>query len=126
VIKHRSLYLGSWLVVAVLLAGCGGSSSSIRTATSLRSQATTPVSSTTAGGASGIMRSAELSACSATAARSRLSSSGQSQYVRLCRKAIDGGDASVKAAAERLCRSIIKRTVPAAAFATLTAYCPKP
>jgi hypothetical protein len=118
--------IGAWLAVAVLLAGCGNSApSTTHAASTAASHPTAPTAvSPTAGGAA-ITRSAELASCVSTAARSGLSVVKKAAYVTLCREAINGSGASVKASAASQCRQIIHRTVPAAAFVSVSAYCPK-
>jgi len=118
------------LQVAVLVAGaafitgCGGSSTSGTSATP-RGATTGPAATVTSSGSPARSAAVELSTCSSTAARSRLSPSGKAKFLTLCRQAVNATGASVMRDAARQCRQIIKQTVPAAAQAALIAGCPK-
>jgi hypothetical protein len=118
--KRVRLQVAVLMAGAAFIAGCGAESSTPATSSTPR-RATTgsaPIST-------GSRLAVELSTCSSTAARSRLSASGKARFLSLCRHAVNGADASVTRTAAQQCAHIIKQTVPAAAQADLIAGCPK-
>jgi hypothetical protein len=103
---------------AVLIGGCGTSSSGT---TSAKPGTTAAVTTAAAAPGTGV----ELATCTSTAARSKLSASGKAAYLALCKLAVGGNDPAAKQAAARQCRKIIDQTVPQAAQAAMSADCPR-
>jgi hypothetical protein len=126
-VKRVCLQVAVLVAGAAFIAGCGSSSSTSGAPATPRGATTGSVATSTTPVASGGTTSTdvELSTCSSTAARSRLSTSGKAKYLLLCKQAVDGSGASIKRVAARECQQIIKQTVPAAAQAALIAGCPK-
>ncbi|HEX4107799.1 MAG TPA: hypothetical protein VHX88_06665 [Solirubrobacteraceae bacterium] len=117
----RRRLLPAVATAGLLLAGCGGSSHTVSTATGASSP------SVVSGAPAGAPTPAELlSTCTATTDRSRLSAAGKVRYLTICREAVGGHDPAVEATAALQCRKIIVQTVPAPAQAGLIADCPRP
>jgi hypothetical protein len=123
-VKRTRLQVAALVAGAALIAGCGSGSPTSPASTTPRS-ATTGSAATSAPGRSVSKAAVELSTCSSTAARSRLSPTGKVRFLTQCRRAVKNGSASVIREAAQQCAKIIKQTVPAAAQASLIADCPK-
>jgi hypothetical protein len=122
--KRMSLR-GAVLVAGVaFIAGCGSASPASGTSTAAP-HASTPSTATAPPSGSGSRTAVELSTCSSTAARSRLSATGKARFLTLCRHAVNGATATVVREAAQQCAQIIKQTVPTAAQASLIAGCPE-